>query len=226
MVSRAIIFTVAIASTVFNFCAGEAAKKRGSGLWTVPQRPVGSAPEVARWLVSNTDWGSIATVSRGQAGQPPGTPFANPQSFSDGIANATEPHLRSTGTPYFYMTGLDETPQDLGSNPNGSLAITEAQISSDSICRRVDTEDPTCARIVLTGTFIDVTVSGTSHENAYALQALYSKHPEMKNWGAPGKGDHNFHIWKLNIQSIFFLDFYGGSSSFTVQEYLDANPKL
>ena len=46
----------------------------------------------------------------------------------------------------------------------------------------------------------------------------------MEEWGAPGKGDHDFHIWKLKIESIFFLDFYGGGSPLTVKEYLAAKP--
>ena len=54
---------------------------------------------------------------------------------------------------------------------------------------------------------------------------LHSKHSSMEEWGAPGKGDHDFHIWKLKIESIFFLDFHGGGSpSLTVKEYLSAKP--
>lgn len=188
-----------------------------------PKRPI-EASRVARWLISNTNWGSIATISMGHEHQPVGTPFANPQSFSDGIANSTDPKKQSTGVPYFFMTGLDETPQDLAANPNASFAVTEAQITGDATCAKTDTEDPTCARIVLTGQFVDVTKTGTPEENQFALQALYSKHPSMKGWGAPGAGDHAFHIWKLHIESIFFLDFYGGSKPLTPQKYLAASP--
>ena len=40
----------------------------------------------------------------------------------------------------------------------------------------------------------------------------------------PGAGDHDFHIWKLVIKSIFFLDYYGGMVPITVDEYFAADP--
>merc|ERR1711865_1242947 len=74
-------------------------------------------------------------------------------------------------------------------------------------CQKTDTEDPTCARISFSGKFIDVTTYGDAKEERFALDALYSRHPTMEGWGQPGKGDHDFHVWKLEIDSIFFLDF-------------------
>ena len=122
------------------------------------------------------------------------------------------------------MTGLDETPQDLALNPRGAFSISESQISGDPTCQKTDTEDPTCARISFSGKFIDVTKTGTPAEQQFALQALYSRHPSMVGWGAPGQGDHAFHVWKLDIDSIFFLDFYGGSKPLTPEKYFAADP--
>jgi hypothetical protein len=144
-------------------------------------------------------------------------------SFSDGDAAATSKQKRSSGVPYFLMTGLDETPQDLAANASGSFAVSEMQIAGDKMCRNVSAEDPTCARVVLSGNFVDLTATNSSEADV-GLQFLYSKHPDMKAWGKPGAGVHAFHVWKLVIQSIFVLDFYGGSKPITVEEYYDADP--
>eukprot|EP01051_Picozoa_sp_SAG22_P026935 SAG22_NODE_8765_length_631_cov_1.251880_1_plen_71_part_00 len=69
-----------------------------------------------------------------------------------------------------------------------------------------------------------MTVTGDAKEQAFALEALYSRHPSMKGWGQPGKGDHDFHVWKLEIDSIFFLDFFGGAAPLTPEKYYNANP--
>ena len=212
-----------------------------------PGRPLPfEGPKLARWLVSQTTWGTIATISNAHDSGSNGTAWANPQSFSDGIANSTNPKERSTGIPYFFMTGLDvsglglqlcvflrrssqkvaaqETPQDLMLNPRGAFSISESQINGDPTCQKTDTEDPTCARISFSGRFVDVTSTGSDEENAFALKALLSKHPSMAGWGKPGKGEHDFHIWKLDIESIFFLAFYGGSAPMTPAKYFAAGP--
>ena len=75
------------------------------------------------------------------------------------------------------------------------------------------------------GTFVDVTASGSATEEAFALQALYSKHPEMPSFGKPGTGDHDFHVWKMVIESIFFMDDYGGPVPLTPEEYYAAVPR-
>lgn len=190
----------------------------------VTKPPVNNTAAVARWLVQQTVYGAIASISNGHDSGTVGNAFSNPQSFSDGIKNATDPKQQSTGTPYFLMTALDETPQDLQANPIGGFAISEAQIFGDPICAATDPEDPQCARISFTGEYVDVTVNGTAAEEAFALQALYSKHPEMPSFGKPGTGDHDFHVWKLVIKSIFFLDSYGGSSPLTPEAYFAASP--
>ena len=104
--------------------------------------PAFEGARVARWLVSQTTWGTIATISNAHDSGSNGTAWANPQSFSDGIKNSTDPKEQSTGTPYFFMTGLDETPQDLALNPRGAFSISESQINGDPTCQKTDTEEP------------------------------------------------------------------------------------
>ena len=66
----------------------------------VARPPANNSAAMARWLVHNTVWGTIGSVSNGHDSGTLGNAFANPQSFSDGIANATDPKQKSTGTPY------------------------------------------------------------------------------------------------------------------------------
>ena len=204
--------------------AAAAAASTGRAAAPGKRPPTMFSARVARWLVHETVWGSIATISNGHDSGTVGNPFVNPMSHSDGIANATDPKQQSTGTPYFLMTGLDETPQDLELNPVGSFSISEDQLAGDSICMKTDGEDPVCARISLTGKFVDVTANGTKAEQDFGLQALYSRHPEFPSFGPPGTGDHDFHVWKLVIKTMFILDFYGGATPVTPSEYYAASP--
>ncbi len=69
--------------------------------------------------------------------------YRNIASFSDG-----EPG-NSTGTPFFYLSKLDPTPNDLERDPRCSFSLSEAPIGT---CGSTDVENPTCARLTLTGT--------------------------------------------------------------------------
>lgn len=63
-------------------------------------------------------------------------------SFSDGLPN------KGSGIPYFYLTALDPTARNAMKDPRASLAISEYPIGT---CGKVDPENPTCAKITLTG---------------------------------------------------------------------------
>eukprot|EP00912_Choanoflagellata_sp_UC4_P001798 UC4_evm6s1151 len=189
-----------------------------------PRPPSFETARLARWLIANSNWGTIATISNGHDSHSINTPFANPQSFSDGIANSTNSSERSTGTPYFLMTLLDETPQDFKSHPIASFSVSEAQMLSSESCLKTDPEDPTCSRISFTGQFVDLTTNGTEEERDFAMRAFESKHPELMasrtKYGLPP--DHDFQIYKLIIQEIFFLAEYGGAAKLSLTEYFDA----
>lgn len=66
----------------------------------------------------------------------------NVVSFSDG-----EPG-KGSGIPYFYLTTLDPTARNAGKDQRASLTISEHPIGT---CGKVDPENPTCAKITLTG---------------------------------------------------------------------------
>lgn len=66
----------------------------------------------------------------------------NVVSFSDG-----EPG-KGRGIPYFYLTTLDPTARNALKDQRASLTVSEHPIGT---CGKTDPENPTCAKITLTG---------------------------------------------------------------------------
>ncbi|XP_039064853.1 protein CREG2-like [Hibiscus syriacus] len=129
----------------------------------------------------------------------------NVVSFSDGVPS------KSTGVPYFYLTTLDPTARNALKDQRFSLIISEYPLGT---CGNVDPESPACAKITLTGKL--VLVEANSKEAEFGQTALFTKHPEMKGWP---KG-YDFRIFKLAIEDIFMINWFGGPKSLTVDEYL------
>ena len=94
----------------------------------------------ARYIVHNTDWGTVSTLSV----KLKGVPFGTPESFCDG------PLDNSTGVPYFYLTPDSLTVKDARANPSMSLTLSEAQ-TGYCVKRKWDPEDPQCGRVCLSG---------------------------------------------------------------------------
>lgn len=174
--------------------------------------------ETARWMVHSLDWGVLSTISTrvGNAN----VPFGNVYSFVDGTCDD------STGIPYFYGTYLDQTFQDTLINPSISLTLSEASLAS--VCGgsnlkgcRIssdggfgDPENPLCARLVLTGTF--VVLSDGDDELEKAKTAIFERHASMESWP---KG-HEWVVAKLKITDIWLIDFFGGATIMNVDDYL------
>jgi hypothetical protein len=178
-------------------------------------------------MVHSLDWGVVTTIStRWKKNPRRPTPFGNVYSFVDG------PCENSTGTPYFYGTYMDQTFQDMKSNPSASLTLSEASFASvcgsgglpacsialNSNDRYGDPESPVCARLTLTGTLVPVDHDSGDDEYQMALQALYQRHRQMQNWPA----DHDWLIAKLEIEDIWFIDYFGGASILNVEDYFAA----
>ncbi|XP_010033252.2 protein CREG1 [Eucalyptus grandis] len=161
------------------------------------------AAATARWLVSQNSWGVLNTIS-GDLG---GAPFGNVASFSDGLPN------EGRGIPYFYLTTLDPTAKNALKDERASFTASEYPIGT---CGKKDPMNPSCAKITLTGKLKPV--DPKSEEAEYAKTALFSKHPEMKDWP---KG-HNFQLYKLEIKDIFLIDWFGGPKPLTLEQYLHA----
>ncbi|XP_044467602.1 protein CREG1 [Mangifera indica] len=159
------------------------------------------AAAYARWLVSQNSWGVLNTISSELGG----APFGNVVSFSDGLPN------EGSGIPYFYLTTLDPTASNALKDQRSSLTISEYPLGT---CGKRDPENPACAKITLTGKL--VVLDNKSEEAELAKSVLFSKHPEMKGWPK----DHNFWFFKLEIEDIFMINWFGGPKPLTVDEYL------
>ncbi|KAK2971209.1 hypothetical protein RJ640_029887, partial [Escallonia rubra] len=157
-------------------------------------RPANAAA-FARWLVSQSSWGVLNTIASDLGG----APFGNVVSFSDGLPD------KGTGIPYFYLTALDPTARNALKDQRSSFTISEFPVGT---CGKKDPENPTCAKITLTGKALD----GKSDEAKYARTALFSKHSEMKEWPK----NHNFQFFKLEIDNIFMINWFGGPKPLTM----------
>ncbi|XP_057492061.1 uncharacterized protein LOC130777672 isoform X1 [Actinidia eriantha] len=160
-----------------------------------------AAAAFARWLVSQSSWGVLSTIS-GDLG---GAPFGNVVSFSDGLPD------EGRGIPYFYLTTLDPTASNALKDQRSSFTISEYPVGT---CGKADPENPTCAKITLTGKL--KVVEGKSNEAEFAETALFTKHPEMKGWPK----SHHFQFFKLEIEDIFMINWFGGPKPLTVDQYL------
>ncbi|BAT76942.1 hypothetical protein LR48_Vigan01g288900 [Vigna angularis] len=175
-------------------------------LLSIPSKPdPNDAAATARWLVSLNFWGVLNTISSDLGG----APFGNVVSYSDGLPGA------GTGIPYFYLTSLDPTARNALQNDKASFTVSEYPLGT---CLKKDPMNPTCSKISLTGKL--KLIDQNSKEAEFARKALFSKHPEMKGWPK----DHNFQIFKLDIENIFLIDWFGGPKPLTVEQYL--HPKM
>ncbi|KAL3279518.1 hypothetical protein HHI36_017027 [Cryptolaemus montrouzieri] len=131
----------------------------------------------ARYIIHNVDWVSMATISTQKGIE--GYPFATVKSMSDG------PVDNSTGVPYFYMSSIELSQQD---------------INKDN--RRM------------------IPVQNGTNEYEFAQDALFAKHPQMKTWPTA----HGFFVSKFDIEQIEVLDFFGGISKVSTEDYFNASP--
>ncbi|KAL9259764.1 CREG1-like protein [Drosera capensis] len=135
-----------------------------------------------------------------------GAPFGNVVSFSDGFPG------NGSGIPYFYLTTLDPTAEYALKDQRSSLTVSEYALGT---CGKKDPENPSCAKMTLTGKL--KLVMESSNEGEFARSALFSKHPEMKDWPE----EHNFRFFKLDIEDIFLINWFGGQKPLTVDQYLN-----
>lgn len=159
--------------------------------------------KTARYIVHNSDWGSVSTISVSMTG----VPFGVVESFSDGTVS------NSTGVPYFYVAKFDPVVKNIEANKLSSLALSEAQ---NGYCKAHDwdPESPLCSRVTLIGKLVHV----SHEEEKFAQDALFSRHPAMKTWP---KG-HNWQTLKLVITDVWLVDIFGGATMVPVEDYFKA----
>lgn len=163
---------------------------------------------MARYVLHNTEWASIATISVLPAIE--GFPFSNVKSIVDGsLAN-------STGVPYFYMSPMDFTAHDLTRNSRATVMVS---LEETNYCEHkgIDPEDPRCTRLILSGKMRKVR-EGTT-EYIFAKAALFERHPSMAHFPP----DHSWFVAKLKIAQVAMIDWFGGAKYIPVRDYLAYN---
>merc|ERR1711862_377302 len=110
-------------------------------------------------------------------------------------------------------------------NTRVSWTLSEAQLSGTKVVKACtigaplgDPENPPCARLVLTGNVVKLGVNTT--EEVTAKAALFQRHPSFANY-PPG---HDFFVAKMEITDIWFIDFYGGATIMSPEDYLAYKP--
>ncbi|XP_076660278.1 cellular Repressor of E1A-stimulated Genes [Halictus rubicundus] len=167
--------------------------------------PVDQAALMARYIVNQADWVSVATISTRKEIE--SYPAVTLVSYSDGELG------NGSGIPYFYLTPLDFTAQDLAKDNRASLMMTLAQ---GNYCKSKewDPMDPRCARILLSGKI--KTLRNDTSELDVAKRVFFNRHPKLVNMPP----NHNFYFAKLKITSIAVLDTFGGPKYINVKDYL------
>lgn len=131
--------------------------------------------------------------------------------------------------PYFYGTYLDQSLLDSMENPIVSFTLSEASLSS--VCgskeslkacslesQYGDPENPVCARLTVTGE-LKVLADETSPEYTFAAMSLFERHSSMATWPK----DHNWVAFKIHIQDIWLIDYFGGASIISPEEYFSVD---
>ncbi|KAJ8914597.1 hypothetical protein NQ315_017302 [Exocentrus adspersus] len=195
-----------ITATVVTLCGFIS----GAYIVVVPKNPPApwQAALMARYIMHNSDWVSIATISTQKSIK--GYPFVGLKSLSDG------PTTNSTGIPYLYMTKMDVSGSDLEVDSRVTIMATLAQ---SDYCRTqdFDPQDPRCAKLIITGEYIKIDKS--SLEYKFGQDSLFSRHPVMKSWPK----DHEFFVAKVDPIQIDVLDFFGGIKHVTKEDYFNVN---
>jgi hypothetical protein len=194
-----------------------------------PQRVPGVTPppyaeyaKRARWLVYQSTWAVVGTTSVRLQGHP----WGNVRSTADLVnpkCAKPDPLCCSTGLPVIYVPDPDPTAVDLGKDSRATLTFSDAALpertDAKGTCGGMDSEDPTCARLTLSGRLRPLGGS----ELDLAKLSLGARHP-LAPW-LSSKGAHTGGKWyTMDIESLVFLDFYGGPAKLTVQDYLSAPP--
>jgi len=216
-VSSLSIFVLIILAAA-SFCSGNEDHDCACQLMDRP--PTGMKAATARWMMHSLDWGTLTTISsRLGTGN---VPFGNTYSYVDGACS------NSTGIPYFYGTFMDQSLIDSTQNSMVSFTLSEASLSS--VCGNKngltacslksqygDPENPVCARLTVTGELI--LLDDDSEEYDFATTSLFERHSSMASW----PNDHNWRVFKIDIQDIWLIDYFGGATILSPKEYFSVN---
>ena len=96
-----------------------------------------------------------------------------------------------------------------------SLVMTLAQ-GDYCVKQALDPQDPPCARVILTGSTSKVPKD--SEEEAFAKEALFTRHPNFNDYPI----GHKFYFAKMDIEYVCLLGWYGGATHLSLDQYFNA----
>lgn len=139
-----------------------------------------------------------------------GYPMLDVVSFAD---SAREDN--ATGQIYMMLTDLHYSEKDLLKDNKLTLLFTMAQYKNCS-----DPMEPTCARLMMTGSLRKVAEGTQEHE--FGQNAMFSRHPNARNMWI-NYPYHEFYLAKVDIQYLMLQDFYGRPNVVPVEDYWAAD---
>jgi hypothetical protein len=171
--------------------------------------------QAARKLVHDASWGVLATTSAEFE-----RPIGHVESFTDGGFD------HSTGKIWFFLSEKDLALEDVRVNSQVSFTVSQAMVdaydaSVDNSCHGAIAEDPTCARITLSGHLTPL-ISPTTSAVDEANGELLPRHMVVKM----SPTSRYIHVYELIISEIFFINFYGGAEPMSIADYFAAWPSL
>ncbi|XP_056688919.1 uncharacterized protein [Spinacia oleracea] len=138
----------------------------------------------------------------------------NVVAFSDGIPG------KSAGIPYFYLTTLDPTAANALKDQRSSFTISEYPIGT---CGETDPENPTCAKVTLTGKLklvdADSEEAGFAVENGKAQAANFPSCTIEPNIGTVAVLDPRLHVLS-DLSKSQKMDIAGGVKGASYGEVL------
>ena len=121
-----------------------------------------------------------------------------------------------------YVPDPDPTAVDLGKDSRATLTFSDAalpaRLDEKGPCGGMDSEDPTCARLTLTGRLRPL----ADAELDLAKLSLGARHP-LAPWLAAGGAHTGGAYFRLALEEVQFLDYYGGLAKLSVEEFLAAD---
>lgn len=140
-----------------------------------------------------------------------GHPMVDVVSFSDSPRGDN-----STGQIYMILTDLHYAEKDLLENNKLTLLFSMAQYKNCT-----DPMEPTCARLMMTGSLVKIEEGTEEHE--FGLNAVFSRHPNaQKSWVLYPY--HEFYLAKVDVQYLMLQDFYGRPTVVPVADYWAVDP--
>jgi len=161
-------------------------------------------PEMARWLVHESDFAAIGTHDGSEA-------LGDIMSISDGNGYGD-----STGIIYALLAPGSATYKDLVADSRASVTLSEKALGGGNApgCLFGTAESPPCVRLTIQGRMTPVPEANRSQ----ALRNLLARHPAMGSWGEMVP----FWLAPQDITEFFLIPFYGGAEHFTVEAYVKA----